>query len=292
MAVFKISSNGKQVEEFDENETRADLRTIFENHGLRFLEGNLRLVDHNVPAGKSSIDTLAVDSSKRPVIIQYMSDVEGSSDNLVQSLSCANYLHHNWKEFAEMISRKLGGLRPEKLNFDNLRVVLVAPAFDSQVIDAARMVAPHMKLVTYTVQKTAEGRAMSTTILYDSEARRAPASHDVSSIESHFAGRYRSMRPAFEKLCREIKSRLNVLPFYGKEFIAFKRNTIFADIHVYSDRLELGLPLPDGITIPQSFLKSPEGRFGPRINHFVRLQSPRDIDEDLMSAISQAYRIS
>ena len=133
---------------------------------------------------------------------------------------------------------------------------------------------------------------MSTTTVYDSEARREHPAHDDSSIDSHFSGRYKSMRPAFEKFCREIKSRLNVLPFYRKEFIAFKRNWIFADIHVYTDRLELGLPLPEGLTIPRSFLKSPEGRFGPRINHFVRLQSPRDIDEDLMSAISQAYGIS
>lgn len=292
MAIFKISSNGKQVEEFDEAESGEDLRIVFENHGLRLIEGNLRLVDHNVSAGKGSVDTLAVDGSKRPVIIQYMADVEGSSDLLVQSLSCANYLQHNSKDYAGEISRKLGGLRPQELNFDSVRVVLVAPGFDSQVLDAARMVAPHIKLVTYTVQKTPEGRAMSTTILYDSEASRETDAFDISSIDSHFSGRYKSMRPAFEKLCREIKSRLNVLPFYRKEFIAFKRNKIFADIHVYTDRLEVGLPLPDGITIPRSFLRSPEGRFGPRINHFVRVQSPRDIDEDLMSAISHAYKIS
>lgn len=279
------------MEEFEEDASREDLRIVFENHGLRFIERNLRPVDHNVPAGKSTIDTLAVDGSKRPMIIQYMADVEGSSRILVQSLSCANYVQHNMEEYAGVISRKLA-VRPEDLNFDNLRLVLVAPGFDSQVIDAARMVAPHVKLVTYSVQKTSEGRELSATTLYDSEARRESSSHDVSSIDSHFAGRYKSMRPAFEKLCREIKTRLNVLPLSRKEFIAFKRNTVFVDIHVYTDRLEVGLPLPDGITVPRSFLKSPEGRFGPRINHFVRLQSPRDVDEDLMSAISQAYRIS
>jgi predicted transport protein len=190
-----------------------------------------------------------------------------------------------------MISRKLA-VRLDELNFDNLRVVLVAPSFDSKVVDATRMVAPHVKLVTFTVRKTSEGRELSATTLYDSEARIESSSHDVSSIDSHFTGRYKLMRPAFEKLCREIKTRLNVLPLSRKEFIAFKRNAVFADIHVYTDRLEVGLPLPEGVTVPRSFLKSPVGRFGPRINHFVRLQSPRDVDEDLMSAIAQAYRIS
>jgi len=293
MAVFKISSDGNQVEEFSGDEgSREDLRTIFLNHGLRFIEENLRLVDDNVSAGRGFVDILAVDRSRRPVIIDYKVDEEASPDVLVQSLSRANYLQKNRKNFAGQISRKVGNIRAEELNFDNVRIVLVAPSFDSQVIDAAEMVAPHVKLVSYTVNRTPQGRAISATTIYDSEATREPSTEDAFSIDSHFSGRYKAMKPVFEKLCSEIKNRLNVEPYYRKEFIAFKRNSIFADIHVYTDRLEVGLPLPNGMTIPSHFLRSPVGRFGPRINHFVRVQSTRDIDEDLLNAISKAYKVS
>src|SRR6266511_5879639 len=117
MAVFKISSDGNQVEEFSGDEgSREDLRTIFLNHGLRFIEENLRLVDDNVSAGRGFVDILAVDRSRRPVIIDYKVDEEASPDVLVQSLSRANYLQKNRKNFAGQISRKVGNIRAEELN--------------------------------------------------------------------------------------------------------------------------------------------------------------------------------
>jgi len=100
------------MEQFSEDESsRESLRTIFLDHGLRFVEENLRLVDRNVSAGKGFIDILAVDRSKRPVIIDYNADEEASPGVLVQSLSCANYLQKNRKNFAGQISRKAGNIR-------------------------------------------------------------------------------------------------------------------------------------------------------------------------------------
>ncbi len=67
------------------------------------------------------------------------------------------------------------------------------------------MVAPHMKLVSYTINRTSQGRALSTTTVYDSEASREPSSDDAYSIDSHFSGRYRAMKPAFDKLASETR---------------------------------------------------------------------------------------
>lgn len=293
MPIFKISPDGKQVEEFHEHESGEEhLRTVFEHHGLSFIERSLRYVDRNVSAGRGFIDTLAVDEANRPLIIEYKVNEEASPNALVQSLSYAYYLQKNQEFFARQISQKLGTARDDEIDFDNLRIVLVAPGFESHVLEAAQMVEPHVKLVAYSIYKTHDGEALSTTVLYDSASSRGPVTRGAYSIDWHFSGRYASMKPTFERLSSEVKSSLNVEPYFRKEFIAFKRNFIFVDVHVYTDRLEVGLPLPDGLSLSPRFVKSPEGRFGSRITHFVRIQSPKDVDEDLMRAVSEAYKSS
>jgi len=100
------------------------------------------------------------------------------------------------------------------------------------------------------------------------------------------------MKPTFEKLTSEIKNQLKVEPYYRKEFIAFKRNYVFVDVHVYTDRIEVGLPLPDNVNPSARFSPAPEGRFGSRVTHFTRLQVPKEVDDELMATISEAYQIS
>jgi hypothetical protein len=45
MPIFKIVSDGSAVDEFHEHDrSEEELRTLFERHGLRFVEKNLRFV--------------------------------------------------------------------------------------------------------------------------------------------------------------------------------------------------------------------------------------------------------
>jgi predicted transport protein len=140
--------------------------------------------------------------------------------------------------------------------------------------------------------KTEEGEALSTTRIYDSTSARGPVTRGSYAIDWHFSGRYASMKPTFEKLASEIQKQLKVEPYYRKQFIAFKRNYIFVDVHVYTDRIEVGLPIPDEINPSARFARAPEGRFGSRITHNVKLQAPKDVDDELMATISEAYKIS
>ena len=293
MPFFKISSDGKRVEEFGEHESSEEhLRTVFENHGLGFIEKNLRFVDRNVSAGHGFIDTLALDESQRPVVIEYKVKEDASPNALVQALSYAFYLQRNQESFAKQISKRLGDVKDDDIDFDNLRLILVAPGFDSHVIEAAQMVEPHVTLVGYKMYKTGEGQALSTTKIYDSTPTRGPVTRGSYTIDWHFSGRYAFMKYTFEKLTSEIKNQLKVEPYYRKEFIAFKRNYVFVDVHVYTDRIEVGLPLPDNVNPSARFSPAPEGRFGSRVTHFTRLQVPKEVDDELMATISEAYQIS
>ncbi len=293
MPIFKISRDGRKVEEFHGHDSGEEhLRTVFENHGLGFIEKNLRFVDRNVSAGRGFIDTLALDDSQRPVVIEYKVNEDASPSALVQSLSYAFYLQRNQEYFAKQISRKLGDVKEDDIDFDSLRLILVAPGFDSHVIEASQMVEPYVTLVGYKMYRTEEGEALSTTAIYDSTSSRRPVTRGAYSMDWHFSGRYASMKPTFEKLASEIVNRLKVEPYYRKEFIAFKKNYIFVDVHVFIDRIDVGLPLPDGLLPSARFTKAPEGRFGSRVTHYIKLQAPKDVDDELMATISEAYNIS
>jgi predicted transport protein len=235
---------------------------------------------------------LAIDEANRPTVIEYKVNEDASPSALVQALSYAYYLQKNQEYFGRLISRRLGNVKDEDLDFDNLRIVLVARGFDSHVQEAAQMVDPHVKLVDYSIYKTPEVEAMSTSIVYDSTSTRGPVGRGAYSIDWHFSGRYVAMKATFEKLTSEIKAQLNVKPYFRKDFIAFKRNYIFVDVHVYTDRLELGLTLPEGTSLSSRFLRPPEGRFTSRVTYLVKVQGPKEIDEELMIAIAQAYRTS
>ena len=100
------------------------------------------------------------------------------------------------------------------------------------------------------------------------------------------------MKPTFERLCAEVKTKLNVNPYYRKQFIAFKRNYIFIDMHVYTDRLDLGLTLPSETNVSSRFQRPREAQFGSRVTRFVKISSPTDVDSELMQAITEAYNNS
>jgi hypothetical protein len=199
LPIFKISSDGSAVEEFHEHDkSEEELRTLFERHGLRFVEKNLRFVDRNVPAGHGFIDTLAIDEAKRPTIIEYKVDKDASPNALVQALSYAYHLDKDQEYFAKYISKKLGDVSDDDMDFDNIRIVLVAPGFESHVEEAARLVDPQVKLVKYSIYRAAGSDALSTSIVFDSISTRVPNTlRSDYTLEDHFSGRYASMKTTF-----------------------------------------------------------------------------------------------
>jgi RecB family endonuclease NucS len=173
MSIFKISSDGKAMEEFHEHDmNEEEILSLFEHHGLRFVENGLQFVDRNVPAGHGFIDTLAIDDWKRPVIIEYKIDEAASANALIQSLSYAYNLQKGQEYFARYISKKLTNLRVDGIDFDNTRIVLVAPGFEIHAEEAAQLVELPVKVVRYSICKTSENQAISTTTVFDSTSTR------------------------------------------------------------------------------------------------------------------------
>ncbi len=211
----------------------------------------------------------------------------------MQALSYAYHIDRDQEYFAKFISKKLGDISDDEMDFDNIRIVLVAPGFESHVEEAVQLVDPQVKLVKYSIYRTAESDALSTSTVFDSISTRPPITpRSDYTLDYHFSGRYAAMKTTFEQLSSAVKSKLNVDPYYRKYFIAFKRNYIFLIVNVYIDRLELGLTLPSDAEVSARFQKPREGRFGPRVTHYIKISNPRDVDEDLANAIAIAYKYS
>jgi predicted transport protein len=142
-----FSTKNKQVvqipfyQNFFSNE--AALRDYFANN-LEDLLG-LRFLAKEYPTTDGRIDTLAIDETSAPVIIEYK---WGQNDAIfTQGLFYFNWLQKNKKHFDLLVADRLGG--DIKVNWNSPRVILVSQGFDNRTIAAVQVV-DYVELIKYT----------------------------------------------------------------------------------------------------------------------------------------------
>lgn len=125
----------------------AELRDFFAANldqllGLRFLA-----IEYPTSDG-GRIDTLAIDETNSPVIIEY----KWGQDNaiFVQGLFYLDWLKKNKRHFDLLVADKLG--KGESVNWASPRVILVAQGFDNRTITAVQQV-ESVKLIKYVPYK-------------------------------------------------------------------------------------------------------------------------------------------
>lgn len=144
MPIFQVNNNkATQVSQnlnYFKNE--AALRDFFAAN-LENLLG-MRFLSIEYPTTDGRIDTLAIDETNSPVIIEY----KWGQDNaiFVQGLFYLDWLKKNKRHFDLLVADKLG--KEEKVNWTNPRVVLVAQGFDNRTIVAVQQV-ENVELLKY-----------------------------------------------------------------------------------------------------------------------------------------------
>src|SRR3989344_717852 len=122
----------------------ATLRDFFANNledllGLRFLGKEFQTKD-------GRIDTLAIDETGTPVIIEYK---WGEKDNILsQGLFYIDWLKENKRLFDLLVADKLG--KESKVIWDSPRLLLIAQGFDRYTLSAVRQVKNSVELIKYT----------------------------------------------------------------------------------------------------------------------------------------------
>jgi hypothetical protein len=293
MPLFQLSDEEiKPILEADVSEEK--LRGLFERHGLAMIESGLRFADRNVGVRSGFIDTLALDSKRRPVVIEYKTDQADTPSALVQALSYVNGIVEREADFDRLFRSRLTGLtRETEIDFDDPRIVLVAPGFELQVIEAAKQASVTILALEYKVYATGESHTFATTIRYDGETtRRTPGARKASSIEDHFgSGGYKESKPTFERLASEIRRTFRVEPSYRQDYIVFKdTGNLFAWVFAYTrGQITVGINLPAGEhpgfeLAPKSWADS-----YPRITHVAKLRRPKDVSKEVLSGLKRSH---
>jgi len=158
--------------------SEARLQTMFENHGLVFVEEGMVIVDRNVRVKAGFIDTLAVDARCRPVVIEYKANRLAAAGALVQALAYATGLREQEERIRKLVAYKVNWRTvSDELNFNSTRIVIVAPGFDPQVVEASKRVDSSILLIRYAVYENNRGQAstLATHIVFETdEHQRAP----------------------------------------------------------------------------------------------------------------------
>lgn len=148
MPIFQIKDKRVAQVSFDLNyfSNEAALRDFFADN-LEDLLG-MRFLAIEYPTTDGRIDTLAIDETNAPVIIEYK---WGQNDAIfTQGLFYFNWLRKNKKHFDLLVADKLG--KDVRVNWSNPRVVLVSQGFDNRTIIAVQEV-DYVELIRYTPYK-------------------------------------------------------------------------------------------------------------------------------------------
>lgn len=144
MPIFKIKNNNANQVFLDQNhfKNEAELRDFFADN-LEELLG-MRFLAKEYPTTDGRMDTIALDETNSPVIIEY----KWGQDNaiIVQGLFYFDWLKKNKKYFDLLVANKFG--QEEKVNWDRPRVVLVSQGFDNRTIVAVQQI-ENIELIRY-----------------------------------------------------------------------------------------------------------------------------------------------
>jgi len=148
MPIFQIKNKGVEQVFLDINHfnNEAELRDFFAENLDELL--GMRFLAKEYPTTDGRIDTLALDETNSPVIIEY----KWGQDNaiFVQGLFYFDWLKKNKKHFDLLVADKLG--KEEKVNWTSPRVILVAQGFDNRTISAVQQV-DNVELIKYMPYK-------------------------------------------------------------------------------------------------------------------------------------------
>jgi predicted transport protein len=145
MPIFQIKNKKVSQVSFDLNylDNEAALRDFFAGNLEDLLDMRFLAKEYATPDGR--IDTLALDETNSPVIIEYK---WGQNDAIfTQGLFYFNWLRKNKKHFDLLVADKLG--KSIKVNWNSPRVVLVSQGFDNRTIIAVQEV-DYVELIKYT----------------------------------------------------------------------------------------------------------------------------------------------
>lgn len=194
----------EDVEPADVSERQ--IQQAFEEH-LSELEDGLEYVHSFVKTQVGTIDSLAIDADRHPVILEFKKPDQSERDALIQALDYFAYCRQHIDWLHDYIVKAKPELKPFAGELsEEIRIVIVAKEFEERVRRAVAGVEPEVLLTEYSLRWDASGKIeLSPNIVVDTSlavaAKRPPL---PMSVDDHFRNK-EAMKPVFDKLVEEVK---------------------------------------------------------------------------------------
>ena len=288
MPIFQIKNKkvSQVLSNLDYFNNEATLRDFFAEN-LEDLLG-MRFLAKEYPTTDGRIDTLALDETDAPVIIEY----KWGQDNAIftQGLFYSNWLRKNKKHFDFLVADKLG--KDVKVNWDSPRVVLISQDFDNRTKIAVQEV-DYVWLIKYLPYKqdilyleTVHNPNKTQTL---KEQVKAPVegTEETYDINHHLNKSNPEIKEIFYKLQEKIKTlpsideiidqKVGITYRTTKSFTRFEFGKSYIDVLLREEKYDDPKKLVKDIT---SFKWGYKGR--------VKIDSADKVD-DVFNLIKQSY---
>lgn len=152
---------------------------------------------------------------------------------------------------------------------------------------AAKGAAKHGEIVSFLKNEHGVSHGYANQIALN---LRKPESAEGDPIEDMFAGSKAAMRPLYDSVMAKIQSfgsDVDVAPKKG--YVSIRRKKQFAILQPASARLDVGINLKG---VPPTDRLEASGSFNAMLSHRVRVTTPEQVDEQLLSWLKDAYDAS
>ena len=270
-----------------------ELQTLVENNLDEVLGMHFLATEYTTTFG-GRIDTLAVDYTGAPVIIEYK---RNKNDNVInQALSYLRWLTAQKEEFFEMLLiKKLGQETANTIQIDwkNPRVVCIAESYSKFDIDTVEVIPMRIELFKYRYY---ENGIFSLEPLSVSEQK--TTSGNVPTIEKPIIditidALLNKGNESIKELFKELRERIFELDENIKEktttlYVAYRITKNFAEIHIGKNQLKIYLR-PVNYADPQKMVDKVPDSYQWVMDRRVYLKTKSELDY-VVGLIEQSYK--
>jgi hypothetical protein len=150
------------------------------------------------------------------------------------------------------------------------------------------MVEPDISLKRYICfEHEVFGKWVHLETVFASTEARPPGHPKTYTMDYQFSDNYAQTRPLFEALKEKVENLGDVKTYVRKDYIAFKRRRVFGVVHVYTNKIELGIRLSPASESPR--LDRADDWGWSWLTHHLTFTEESDIDGEAMRFIKESY---
>ena len=244
MALFKLTNKQASKINLKKFKNEKELQNLFENNleeifGVRFLA-----TEFSTTHG-GRIDTLGIDDTNSPVIIEYK---EGEKDNVInQGLFYLDWLIDHKGDFNLLVQNKFE--KDIDINWEEPRLIIVAQSYNEYDKYAVNRISDKIELWRYVLYNDnvllVERIGLPKEGKKKSEKKEKSVVYKEYTLEDHIGDKSDPIKALVNRLIEEIlKLDDQITEKIKKKYIAYSLERNFAEIVVQNKRLWVHIDLP------------------------------------------------